>query len=33
MEDTVQCYESLLRQGAQRLQGHERRLFLAEVTL
>ena len=33
MEDTVQCYEALLRQGAQRLQGHERRLFLAEVTL
>ena len=33
MEDTVKCYESLLRQGAQRLQGHERRLFMAEVAL
>jgi transposase len=33
MEDTVECYESLLQQGAKRLQGHERRLFMAEVTL
>jgi hypothetical protein len=33
MEDSVECYELLLRQGADRLKGHERRLFLAEVTL
>ena len=33
MEDSVKCYESLLRQGANRLQGYERRLFMAEVTL
>src|SRR5450755_3603197 len=33
MEDTVECYESLLQQGAKRLQGHARRLFMAEVTL
>ena len=33
MEDSVECYESLLRQGADRLKGHERRLFMAEVTL
>jgi len=33
MEDAVNCYEALLRQGARRLQGHERRLFMAEVTL
>jgi len=33
MEDSVKCYESLLRQGASRLKGHERRLFMAEVTL
>src|SRR5271155_5933463 len=33
MEDSVRCYESLLRQGARRLQGHERRLFMAEVTV
>jgi hypothetical protein len=33
MEDSVDCYESLLRQGADRLKGHERRLFMAEVTL
>ena len=33
MEDSVKCYESLLQQGARRLQGHERRLFMAEVTL
>jgi transposase len=31
--DGVECYESLLRQGADRLRGHERRLFMAEVTL
>jgi hypothetical protein len=33
MEDSVACYESLLRQGAKRLKGHERRLFMAEVTV
>jgi len=33
MEDSVDCYDSLLRQGADRLKGHERRLFMAEVTL
>ena len=33
MEDSVKCYESLLRQGANRLKGHERRLFMAEVAL
>jgi Rhodopirellula transposase DDE domain len=33
MEGSVDCYESLLRQGASRLKGHERRLFMAEVTL
>ncbi len=33
MEDSVKCYESLLQQGANRLKGHERRLFMAEVTL
>ncbi len=33
MEDSVECYESLLRQGANRLKGHERRLFMAEVAL
>jgi hypothetical protein len=33
MEGSVACYESLLRQGAERLKGHERRLFMAEVTL
>jgi Rhodopirellula transposase DDE domain len=33
MEDSVECYESLLQQGAKRLQGHQRRLFMAEVTL
>jgi hypothetical protein len=33
MEDSVDCYESLLRQGAEHLKGHERRLFMAEVTL
>jgi hypothetical protein len=33
MEDAVECYESLLQQGANRLKGHERRLFMAEVTL
>jgi transposase len=33
MEDSVACYESLLRQGANRLKGHERRLFMAEVTV
>ena len=33
MEDSVDCYELLLRQGADRLKGYERRLFMAEVTL
>jgi transposase len=33
MEDTVACYESLLQQGVNRLSGHKRRLFMAEVTL
>jgi DDE family transposase len=33
MEDSIACYESLLRQGADRLKGHERRLFMAEVAL
>jgi len=33
MEDSVKCYETLLQQGAHRLLGHERRLFMAEVTL
>jgi Rhodopirellula transposase DDE domain len=33
MEDSVECYESLLQQGVHRLKGHERRLFMAEVTL
>src|SRR6266571_4389646 len=33
MDDSVQCYELLLRQGAKRLRGHERRLFMAEVAL
>src|SRR3954469_10885883 len=33
MEGSVDGYESLLRRGAERLKGHERRLFMAEVTL
>lgn len=33
MEGSVECYETLLQQGANRLKGHERRLFMAEVTL
>jgi Rhodopirellula transposase DDE domain len=33
MEDSVKTYESLLRHGARRLKGHERRLFMAEVAL
>jgi len=33
MEGLVETYESLLRQGANRLTGHQRRLFMAEVTL
>jgi hypothetical protein len=33
MEDPVECYETLLQQGANRLKGLERRLFMAEVTL
>ena len=33
MEGSVECYEALLQQGANRLQGYERRLFMAEVSL
>ena len=33
MEGSVDCYESLLRQGANRLKGYERRLFMAEVAM
>ena len=33
MEDSVECYESLLQQGANRHKGYERRLFMAEVAL
>ena len=33
MEGSAKRYELLLQQGADRLKGHERRLFLAEVTL
>jgi hypothetical protein len=33
MEDSVECYDSLLQQGANRLKGYQRRLFMAEVTL
>jgi hypothetical protein len=33
MEGSVECYELLLQQGVKRLKGHQRRLFMAEVTL
>ena len=33
MEDLVKGYEELLQQAVRRLQGHERRLFMAEVVL
>jgi hypothetical protein len=33
MDGSVECYESLLQQGANRLKGHQRRLFMAEVSL
>ena len=33
MEGVVECYESLLQQAVNRLKGHERRLFMAEVAL
>src|SRR3989304_4453821 len=33
MEDSGECYEALLQQGANRLKGYERRLFMAEVTM
>jgi Rhodopirellula transposase DDE domain len=33
MEVSVECYELLLQQGVNRLKGHQRRLFMAEVTL
>lgn len=32
-DSTAVCYETLLQCGAKRLRGHERRLFMAEVTL
>src|SRR5262245_47272179 len=32
MEDTLQRYDALLQAGAKRLRGHQRRLFMAEVT-
>jgi len=32
METSIQQYESLIRSAAQRLKGHQRRLFQAEVT-
>src|SRR6266849_3376780 len=33
MEDSVESYDALLQQAAKRLRGHERRLFMAEVSL
>ena len=33
MEDTIESLESLIRRGAERLTGHQRRLFQAEVAL
>ena len=33
MEGSVDCLDALLRRGADRLRGHQRRLFMAEVTL
>lgn len=33
MEDSSERLEALLRRGAERLTGHQRRLFIAEVTL
>lgn len=33
MEDSVECLEALIRRGAERLAGHQRRLFQAEVAL
>jgi hypothetical protein len=33
MEDSRKCMDALLRRGARRLTGVERRLFMAEVTL
>jgi hypothetical protein len=33
MDGLVDCYEALLQAAANRLTGHQRRLFLAEVTL
>ncbi len=33
MEDSINRVDSLLQRGANRLRGHERRLFMAEVTL
>ena len=31
MEDSIARFEALIRSGARRLTGHQRRLFLAEV--
>src|SRR5713226_543107 len=33
MEGSVECYESLLQRGADRLTGFQRRLFMADVAL
>jgi transposase len=33
MDDSKACTDALLQRGAQRLKGHQRRLFLAEVTV
>ena len=32
MEGSTACYDALIRSGARRLTGHQRRLFMAEVT-
>ena len=31
MDDSVECFDALIRSGARRLTGYQRRLFLAEV--
>ena len=33
MDDSIECRDALIRSGARRLTGHQRRLFLAEVAL
>ena len=33
MEGSTECYDALLQKGVDRLHGHERRLFMAEVAL